>query len=680
MLALDLRTCNRPEGNVHSSVAACAEEALSAIALSTCLSGGAMNFKLIIAVASAVILFGFLGRGLWTMSRPEKSTLSATAPRPRTERVSEADQDRPPPYLDTPARHLRTHWNPLDDTGTSHRCNQDNTQQNQNECPIAASPVNPSIVIVGANDFRWGSWAIGVYRTTDAGETWLDALMAAGPQHLCAAGDPGITVDGSGRIYVTYLTVACTSYSMYTHTSIDNGATWSNPVGVALSAGDSPDKCLSASDYSPGSPYQNNHYVVWQGFQNRIRLARSTNGGASYSTPIVISSVMGCGFPCVTVGPNGEVYAAWNYGPTHDFHFNRSLDGGVTWGNDVLVQHWTSSDNIGSCSQFRVTEYSAIACDISNSPYSGYVYIAWFASRDGTGDTDIGFNRSMDGGVTWSDSVRLNDDNTTRAQWWPWIAVHPVTGDIGVAWLDKRQDSQDCRYDIWGTISTDGGETWCSNLQISDSLVDPSESDFLGDYTGTTFCDLGFFTAWPDPRNDISDVYATWWNNGFGLGINSPVAGGAVSPGEVDTISWTFRYAPDSLSIELNRNYPSGAWEHLANVRSRDRFWLWPVSGSYTSHARLRIGNFLYPTFGDTTDGDFAIIPAPTRLTVHRVNSDICLRWQTVGAPYYRIYSSSAPDGSFATYEGSTSATVFLDVSAVNEPAKFYVVRASTEP
>ena len=621
------------------------------------------------------------GGALWISGRVGQRILSEKSPLV-AELHESSDGEKPPPYQDSPARRQRTRWSPLDDSGSSRRCNQDTTQGNQNESPIVASPLNPSLVFVGANDHRSNTWKAGFYRTTNAGITWMDALLARGPQNQCEfAGDPGIAVDGTGRVYATYLTTACSGYAIYTHTSIDNGATWSEAVGAAPVQGDIADKCLTACDYSPGSPYLNNHYIIWQGFQNRIRLSRSTNGGGSYSAPIIISSVVGCAFPCLAVGPNGEVYATWFRTESHDIYFDRSLNGGVTWGNDVFVQHWTSSDSVGACSEFRVYEYPAIACDISNSPYRGYVYIVWFASRDGTGDMDIGFNRSVDGGVTWSDSVRLNDDNTTRAQWWPWIAVHPETGDIGIAWLDKRQDPQDCKYSIWGTISTDGGDTWCPNLQISDSLVDPSDSDFLGDYTGTTFCNLGFFSAWPDPRNDISDVYATWWNNGFQDSVVSPAPGAIVTLGVPDTIRWEFRYAPDSLTVQLNRNYPAGVWEHLATVRSRDLEWVWNVTGPASSHARLRILNSDYPSFGDTTNENFSIsLPAPERLTARRIGNDIRLRWQSASVSFYRIYSSTTPDGAFDTLEGSTTETVFVDVQAVSDSVKFYVVRASTEP
>ena len=54
--------------------------------------------------------------------------------------------------------------------------------------------------------------------------------------------------------------------------------------------------------------------------------------------------------------------------------------------------------------------------------------------------------------------------------------------------------------------------------------------------------------------------------------------------------------------------------------------------------------------------------------------------WQSTGAPYYHVYSATAWEGPYDTLEETSTGTVFLDVGAADEPMKFYVVRASTEP
>jgi hypothetical protein len=72
---------------------------------------------------------------------------------------------------------------------------------------------------------------------------------------------------------------------------------------------------------------------------------------------------------------------------------------------------------------------------------------------------------------------------------------------------------------------------------------------------------------------------------------------------------------------------------------------------------------------------------APPQIVVYRAGDDVELYWTSTGAPYYRIYSDATPFGSYATSEGSTSDTVFVDVGAVTDATlKFYRVLSATQP
>lgn len=70
----------------------------------------------------------------------------------------------------------------------------------------------------------------------------------------------------------------------------------------------------------------------------------------------------------------------------------------------------------------------------------------------------------------------------------------------------------------------------------------------------------------------------------------------------------------------------------------------------------------------------------PPAMTAARSGGDIILRWNDTGAPLYRVYSAPSANGPFDTLEGSTSATTFTDIGALNESAmRFYVVKAVLE-
>ena len=515
-----------------------------------------------------------------------------------------------------------------------------------------------------------------------AANTWQQSLFTRGPaEYNCPfSGDPSICADATGKFYAIYLAYYCVQeQGVFCQTSTDNGTSWGAPVPVGSPRDQNADKVISACDYSPGSPYLNNCYAVWM--ENGVAFSRSTNGGMSFSETIHVPGGQAGWAPSVTVGRNGEVYVAWVRSSPSAMFVCTSLDGGVTWGTARQLPHSTATVlTYHPIVDFRLAQYPIIASDISTGPYQGNVYTCW-SSEISSNNTNIFFSRSTDNGVSWSDTIRVNDDHTTRWQWWPWMTVHPRTGEIAIAWFDNRDDPTQQNYKIYASVSNDGGLTWATNFTISDRSLPPTTGWFLGDYSGTTYTNVGFLSSWADTRNDAADVYAAWWNNGDSLAITSPNGGENLAIQQPCSVRWQFRYAPDTLNIELNRSYPSDTWERLATVNRDSGYWIWSPTEPATQNARLRVIGQHLITVGDTSDANFTIgMAPPTRLTAYRIGNDIRLRWRSTGAPYYRIYSAASVDGPFDTLEGTTASTTFLDLDTANEPIKFYIVRASTEP
>ncbi|MBI5060120.1 exo-alpha-sialidase [candidate division KSB1 bacterium] len=409
----------------------------------------------------------------------------------------------------------------LDDVGANVRCNQDPFGSRQNEMTAAASPLNPGIVLTGANDYRNGDASGGFYRTVDGGLTFTDALVTRGPVgSYDAAGDPVASADLSGRLYALYIAFdrdPGVDNGIYSQTSVDSGATWAAPVPVLEHVGggtpDFEDKPYACSDYSVGSPYLDNYYVTWTKFRatggSVIYFARSTTGGASFSTPVQISGGTSTQFSCPTVGPNGEIYAVWNSYSTNTIKLDYSLDGGDTWHLDHTIANFNNAFPTPGCGTWRVEGYPVVGCDISDGPRRGWLYCSWVDCS--SGNPDVLFISSQDGGTNWTPPVHVEDDITGHWQWFHWMSVNPATGDIGIAWLDTRDDPANCTYKAYGSISTDGGVTWEPNFPISDAVSDPTTSTFLGDYNGTTFSADGFYACWVDLRNDTGDSYANWF-------------------------------------------------------------------------------------------------------------------------------------------------------------------------
>ncbi|MEM9024361.1 MAG: sialidase family protein, partial [Bacteroidota bacterium] len=112
--------------------------------------------------------------------------------------------------------------------------------------------------------------------------------------------------------------------------------------------------------------------------------------------------------------------------------------------------------------------------------HRGTIYINWADQRNGVDNTDIWVTRSTDGGDTWSEPTRVNDDAGKAHQFFSWMAVDQTTGYLYVVFYDRRNHAEH-ETDVYLAYSTDGGASF-TNVKISESPFVPDKSVFFGDY------------------------------------------------------------------------------------------------------------------------------------------------------------------------------------------------------
>jgi len=360
---------------------------------------------------------------------------------------------------------------------------------NPEEVTIAINPANPQNLAAGANIDYY-------YYSTDGGETWTQGQLSS---TMGVWGDPSVTFDASGNLYFGHLSwPSSPGYwldRIVVQKSVDGGMSWNNGVGVGENPPKQQDKEWLAADIT-GSIYHNNLYMAWTEFDvlgssnpadsTRILFSRSTDAGAHWATPVRVSDVGGL---CLdddetvegavpAVGPNGEVYLAW---AGHSLiYFDKSTDGGVTWGNDVVITTQPGGWDFAISGIYRCNGMPITACDISGSPYNGHVYVGWSDQRNGVGDTDVFLMKSTDGGATWGGFVRVNDDAPGSQQFFPWMCVDPLTGYVYFVFYDRRSTIGDAT-DVYVAQSSDGGATF-TNYEVSDNSFIPDSGVFFGDY------------------------------------------------------------------------------------------------------------------------------------------------------------------------------------------------------
>ena len=94
---------------------------------------------------------------------------------------------------------------------------------------------------------------------------------------------------------------------------------------------------------------------------------------------------------------------------------------------------------------------------------------------------------------------------------------------------------------------------------------------------------------------------------GSSLAMTAPNGGERFSLNSTTQIAWTSTNLTGSVKIEINRNYPSGAWESIIATTSNDGGHTWVVAGATTTAARIRVLSLSNPAVGDTSNANFTI-------------------------------------------------------------------------
>ncbi|MCH7644485.1 MAG: hypothetical protein IH974_06570 [Myxococcales bacterium] len=257
--------------------------------------------------------------------------------------------------------------------------------------------------------------------------------------------------------------------------SMDDGATWSDPVAVFTGAG--PQTSIAPEIATDGA---GTWVVVWHSgdtlggtidFDNDILVARSTDDGTSWSPAAALNGNAATDtgrdeFPQIstdglwTEGPATWV-AVWSstddlggtIGTDFDKLVARSTDGGLNWSGPVPL-------NTNAATDLLVTDSGTLGFSTD-----GITWVAVWSSRNDLGgpagtDFDILVTRSTDKGVSWSDPAALNTNATTDGSaddLFPEVTADGVGNWVAV-WTTSIQ--------IRTASSADDGQTWSAPVVI----------------------------------------------------------------------------------------------------------------------------------------------------------------------------------------------------------------------
>ena len=399
----------------------------------------------------------------------------------------------------------------------------------QSETSIAINPSSASQLVGGSNEiFRL---PMRGYFSSDGGSNW-GAVDLPLPPPIARNGfdfgsDPGVAWDANGNVYYSYIVVffstggSINGTEMAVAHSSDGGKTWTPTYFNLGGPGQFNDKPMITVDTNPSSPNFNTIYVAWDTTvighggpsSSGVQFSRSTDGGRTFSTPVVVSDTnggqrFGIGADPF-VGPDGRVYVAW-HDITNAILVRSSGDGGKTFGpiTTVAPTRIPFDEAIPPQNTRGALVYPACGVDRSTGPFRGRLYCSWM-DNNSSGDTDIFLSTSTDKGATWSAPVTVNDDGGGSFQFNQWLAVDPANGAVDLSWNDSRNDPTNASTDVYFAQSTNGGASVSANVKVTSAPTNETVSgadlgNQYGDYEGIDARGGVIHPIWTDRRASVA--------------------------------------------------------------------------------------------------------------------------------------------------------------------------------
>ncbi|MGH9223981.1 MAG: sialidase family protein [Acidimicrobiales bacterium] len=429
---------------------------------------------------------------------------------------------------------------------------------------MAVDPEDPMRIVASTPEFRTKGCRMMI--TTNGGQNWriLDSTPSPQSYPFCmhtsgTAFQTQIAFGREGAIYYALsgydnndLTPAAEHGGVYGSISVllarstDNGENWQTSV-VRSTRGQTDINKLENNRPVTGLAVDRRNgdqdivYVAWRrgtapgatSAPSQSMLGVSTDGGRTFGEPIVMgdawnktkpeSDKWGGSNPTLGVAEDGSLYGAY-FGSTT---VTPAPQGGS---NAIVVVKTTDRGKTWTAAEAAAPSpfYGPLLMNVGPGPTkAGTVHLVYehkVGPTAGLSDRDIYYQRSTDGGKTFSELKRINDDDPQsqepgggHVQTNPNITIAP-NGRVDAAWWDFRNDTGGFTNDVYYAYSNDNGATWSKNIRVSDRSIDRRLGIWSNGYDMRTppgiasTNSLAVF-AWDDTRNTIKvgdgqDVFA----------------------------------------------------------------------------------------------------------------------------------------------------------------------------
>jgi hypothetical protein len=337
------------------------------------------------------------------------------------------------------------------------------------------------------------------------------------------ATDPWVSFSPNGVAQQVALSIndSNVANAVLTSRSFDKGANWEDPVVVKF---DDRANFFNDKETITADPTDSRFvYVTWQrivapslhasarageraaSFRSIAWFARSDDNGASYD---VVKPVFDPGQFAQTIGnqivvlPNGDLVMLFNLirnvGAPANRGFTaavmRSTDKGNTWSAPIRIDRMIT-DGVTDPADGHAVRTGDLIPQIAVDDDNGNLYVVWQDDRF-TGEEQIAFSRSVNGGRSWSATRRISRVGGVNQAFTPTVRVAD-DGTVAVQHYDFRFDDPNATppltTDTWLLRSANGGASFTEERIGSGMPGVVIPGDGTGSFDMTTAPDaLGF--------------------------------------------------------------------------------------------------------------------------------------------------------------------------------------------